>query len=120
VPGGGETLLLVDDDPALLRGLATALRRRGYRVIEASGAGDALLAAELHPGRIDLLVTEVSLPRLDGLQVARRLGARDPGIGMLFLAGAESGLPEVAPCLLKPFTPAALVRRVRAVLDGRG
>ncbi|MFH1465830.1 MAG: ATP-binding protein [Pseudomonadota bacterium] len=124
LPGGLETLLVVEDDPQVLRGLATLLRRRGYQVITAHGAGDALLAAELHDGPLDLLLADPCLERLNGFELARRLRARHPRLGLLFLTGAATDGPDDPlargeVCLIKPVSSGVLARRVREVLDRR-
>lgn len=125
LPGGLETLLVVEDDPQVLRGLATLLRRHGYQVIAAHGAGDALLAAELHDGPLDLLLTDPWLERLTGFELARRLRARHPRLGLLFLTGAATDGPDDPlargeVCLIKPVSSGVLARRVREVLDRGG
>lgn len=121
---GTETILFVEDDDHV-RGVACSiLRRQGYRVLEASNGGEALIACEQHPSPIHLLLTDVVLPRMTGRQLADRLLALRPEMRLLFMAsyideavdpaGAdESG----AACLQKPLTPDTVSRTVRDVLD---
>jgi PAS domain S-box-containing protein len=125
VPGGSETVLVVEDEP-IVRQLAVAtLRRAGYRVREAEDGEQALHAAdEIGLERVDLLFTDVVMPGLDGRALAARLRARRPGLRVLYASGYVGDLPAGAggepdaPLLAKPYTPADLARRVRRVLDG--
>ncbi|MDY3560118.1 PAS domain S-box protein [Gemmata sp. JC673] len=125
VPDGTETVLLVEDD-AEVRALAReVLRERGYTVLEAPGAGEALQTAAAHRGPLPLLVTDVVMPGMGGRQLAEALQWSRPGLRVLYVSGytddavVRHGVrsAEVA-FLQKPFTAAALARKVRAVLDG--
>ncbi|MGZ6269990.1 MAG: ATP-binding protein, partial [Candidatus Limnocylindrales bacterium] len=125
--GGSETILLVEDEPAVLSLMATVLRRQGYRVLTASDAAAAFQLAELEPGGIDLLITDVVMPGEPGSGLAARMHARWPDIPVIFMSGyAEQAvvrhgvLDGAAAFLSKPFDPALLTRRVREVLDSRG
>jgi len=126
-PRGSETILLVEDEPSLRSLAAEILRNQGYEVIEASGGDEALrLSEQGATSKIDLLLTDVIMPGMGGEVLAERLKAARPGIKVLFVSGhpddaiARDGViePEVA-FLQKPFTPVALARKVREVLDGR-
>ena len=124
VAGGSETILLVEDDPRVRRVSRRTLEEHGYRVIEASSGAEALMLAESWPAPIDLVVTDVVLPELNGRETAEALEVLRPGIRVLFVSGytadallhhrvTESG----APFLEKPFTVEALAGAVRAALD---
>jgi len=123
---GSETILLVEDDEQV-RGVACSiLRRQGYRVLEASNGGEALMACEQHPSPIHLLLTDVVLPRMSGRQLADRLLALRPEMKLLFMSGYTDEaihqgavLDSGATCLQKPLTPDMLSRTVREVLDRR-
>jgi two-component system, cell cycle sensor histidine kinase and response regulator CckA len=123
-PIGSETLLLVEDD-AMVRMLAVeALRLKGYRVIEASDGREALLAAQQHRTAIDLVITDVVMPRMTGRELAERLTSSSPQMRVLFMSGYpgslidQHGLLERGFDLLeKPFTPGTLITRVRQALD---
>jgi len=121
--GGGETILLVEDD-ALVRGLATRiLRARGYEVLEAGDLGQALAIEAAYDERIDLLLTDVMLPRGSGPDLAAKLLRRRPEVRVLFMSGyseetkADHGLMNAPNYVQKPLTPEGLLAKVREMLD---
>jgi CheY-like chemotaxis protein len=118
--------LLVEDDEPVRQLIRRVLLSRGYTVLEAGNAGEALLVAEDHAEPIDLLLTDIVMPRVSGLQLARRLRQARPNIAILCMTGysqvplGESDLAEMdAPILRKPVTPEALLLRVREALAAR-
>jgi PAS domain S-box-containing protein len=121
---GSETILLVEDD-ALVRALTrTLLKEAGYHVLEAESPEAALTLAEQHSAAIQLLLTDVVLPRMGGRQLADQLCAQRPGTKVLFMSGYTSdstlrhGVVDSAVDLLqKPFTRASLLRGIRGILD---
>jgi PAS domain S-box-containing protein len=123
---GTETILLAEDD-AILRPLARELLRKlGYAVLEGEDAESALAAARAHKGPIDLLVADVVMPGPSGRELARRLAEMRPQIKVLYISGytddaiVHHGMLEPGLHFLqKPFTPAALARKVRDVLDAK-
>jgi signal transduction histidine kinase/CheY-like chemotaxis protein len=125
LPRGGERVLLVEDEPAVRDLAARVLRGQGYTVVEASNGAEALELLRRGPaGQFDLLLTDMIMPRLGGMALAQQIAADNPGLKLLFMSGytdttaEQSGLLAVGiPYLQKPFTPGALARRVRAVLD---
>jgi signal transduction histidine kinase len=124
---GWETILLVEDDGSLLAMAREILEEHGYRVIEATGAHEAIEIAHRHPGPIHLLVTDVVMPGMNGRALAESLVAARPELRVLYMSGytddviAHSGVLESGTLLLeKPFTTLALLGRVRAALGGRG
>jgi CheY-like chemotaxis protein len=123
-PRGNETVLLVEDEPAVRDLAAGILRDCGYTVLEAGGGGEALAASDAHPGAVDLLLTDVVMPGMSGPAMADELRVRRPGVRVLFVSGY--GTKATAPkgqrvnFLQKPFSAAELARRVRRVLDDRG
>jgi len=123
---GDETILLVEDDPAVRAVTGKVLRESGYHVIEERGAGEALLASEKHAGPIDLLLTDVAMPHMNGPELARRLAAARPTMKVLCMSGYTDessvlhGVRESRIAYLqKPFAPDALASKVREVLDAR-
>jgi len=122
---GTETILLAEDDP-MLRPLAKGLLEKlGYTVIDAENAAIALEAARRHAGPIQLLVADVVMPGASGRELARQLEKTRPATKVLYVSGytddaiVHHGMLEPGLHFLqKPFTPAALARKVREVLDG--
>ena len=125
---GHETILLVEDEPAILRLLRRALEAQGYSVLAAEGPGEALRQARECAGDIHLLVSDVTMPGMNGRDLAKALLAHRPQMRQLFISGhtAEavvggSGLASGVDFLEKPFSVIALGAKVREVLDrGRG
>ena len=120
--GGGETVLLVEDDALVLEVNTRALAALGYRVLPCRGGAEALERTRSHGARIDLLVSDVVMPRMSGPALARALEALRPGLRTLFVSGYAEELMAAhprttAPFLPKPFTPRALAAKVREVLD---
>ena len=121
---GSETLLLVEDETTVRRLAHRILTRQGYTVLEAENGIDALRVCEEHVGDIDLVVTDVVMPEMGGGELAEKLKEVRPGTPVLMVSGyAEDavlrhGIAESQAWFLeKPFTPDALVRKVREVLD---
>ncbi len=122
---GKETVLLVEDEPGV-RGLVhNTLKLHGYTVLEARHGIEALLTGAKHMGPIHLLLTDVVMPQMSGPEVAERLAAVRPGLKVLYMSGypdhpifSQIGVAAHAAFLPKPFTPNALVQKVREVLDG--
>jgi CheY-like chemotaxis protein/anti-sigma regulatory factor (Ser/Thr protein kinase) len=123
LPVVGGTVLVVEDEGTLRALLDRCLTTAGFDVLSAADADAALEITDERNGEIDLLLTDIVLPRSDGRDLARRLRELRPGLAVLFMSGyADAVIPaegaaEVAGQLLrKPFTPTALVARVREAL----
>jgi signal transduction histidine kinase len=121
---GGETILLVEDDPALRKMAAEVLRDNGYRVLTAPSGADAMQIAAEHPGPLDVLLTDVVMPGMTGRELADQIVARYPRTRILYMSGytddavGNHGLHgQTLRVLQKPFTHDALVRHVREALE---
>ena len=124
LPRGSERILVVEDD-AMVRAVAVAiLTRQGYEVIAAESGPAALKQCERGGARIDLLMTDVVMPGMNGRELADTLQARRPGLRLLFTSGYTENvigqhgvLDEGVAFLGKPYTPRSLAAKVREVLD---
>ena len=121
---GTETILLVEDREEIREIAATTLRSLGYVVLEAEGSSSALTFVRDHSRPIDLLVTDVAMPGMNGFELADLIRSHRSGMKTLFVSGfldpePVSGKPleEDYAYLQKPFTPKALAARVRDLLD---
>lgn len=122
---GHETILLVEDEDAVRELVAQVLQASGYVVLAAAYGEEALDVAQLHPGPIDLLLTDVVMPGLSGPDVAARLAVSHHETAVLYMSGYTDHpvVLEAAAAshgfLQKPFTPDVLGRAVRECLDAR-
>ncbi len=119
-----ETVLVVDDEDEVRKLLVDVLGLGAYTVLEARDGEHALEIAESHEGTIELLVTDVVMPKMKGPEVADRLRARNPALQTLYISGYAEGetLPPLgknAHFLPKPFLPGELYRVVREILEAR-
>lgn len=124
---GSETVLLAEDADALRKLAQTLLERNGYRVLAAANGFEALAILRQRGKRIDLLLTDVIMPGLNGRELATRMALLQPGLKVLYMSGyadsaiADHGALEPGTHLLhKPFTEEVLIRKVRQVLDATG
>jgi len=119
---GSGTVLLAEDERALRRLSATVLGQAGYRTLEAADGQQALDLFTVHKNTIVMVVTDVVMPRMGGIELAKRLRQTHPTLPILFVTGyveQSDALHESAagtPVLLKPFSPDALLRAVAALL----
>jgi PAS domain S-box-containing protein len=126
VPRGTGTILLAEDEAAV-RGLASViLRSCGYQVLEAGDGPEALRLLQQRTGPLHLLVTDVMMPHMNGVQLAERVRQLRPDVRVLYISGYTDDImvPHGGPTtgqefLQKPFTPMSLAQKVRAVLDAR-
>ena len=122
---GTETLLIVENEPAIRNLLQMALRRNGYTVLAAESAREALEIVRSHAGTIDLLITDVVMPDMNGPELVKELATIRPETRTLFMSGymddalGEHGvLPSHANFIQKPFSPRVIAQKVRDILDG--
>jgi CheY-like chemotaxis protein len=120
---GGETILLVEDEPAVRRMAAEVLLSAGYHVLAAPSGADALRIAAKHEGRLDLLLTDVVMPGMTGPELARQFIIQFPRIRILYMSGYTDDAIEkhgvrgrTVPVLQKPFTHESLAQCVREAL----
>lgn len=121
---GTETILLVEDEEPLRKVVVELLVQLGYNVLSAAGGKDALAMAREYQGTIDVLLTDVLMPELNGPELAETLRATRPDMKVIFISGyaqgalAPAGILKPGTVLVnKPFTVRALSARLREVLD---
>ena len=124
LPGGTETVLLVEDEEMVRCMAKEILQESGYQVLEAQHGQEALLIAEQHPGAIHLMLSDVVMPQLGGRELAEQLTPRRREMKVLYMSGytddaiIHHGVLDAGTTFIeKPFTPHALTRKVREVLD---
>ena len=122
-PASGETILVVEDEEAVRQFTETLLEELGYRVLAADNGEHALETSEQYAGKIDLLLTDVVMPGIQGPQLARELLVKRPGIPILYVSGytdpkilADLHLEERMAFLQKPFSRDALREKIRDLL----
>jgi CheY-like chemotaxis protein len=116
---GNETILLVDDEPSILRATARMLEGRGYTVLSAPGPKEALALVRTHAGKIHLLLTDVIMPSMNGRDLAQEVVALRPQVRCVFMSGFTAEVLDGKPAvhfLQKPFTAEELSTKVRAAL----
>jgi len=124
--GGSETILLVDDTEMVRLVVTSMLESYGYTVLQAANGHEAIELAEQAQGSIDLLITDVVMPRMNGPELASLLVAAQPDLKVLFTSGYPSDqvrheiVAKRATFIHKPYLPAELAREVRGVLDRGG
>ena len=112
----------MEDEPALLVLISLVLRRAGYQVVPTETAAEALNFVNRLSGRIDLILTDLSMPGMNGAQLVESIRVISPYSRVLYMTGhspstaIESGVPEGADIMRKPFLPRDLVARVRRAL----
>ena len=122
-----ETVLVCDDDDEVRELLAGVLGLRAYTILKAKNGHEAIEVARSHPGPIHLLLTDIAMPGLGGVELAARLRERDPKLRVLYISGyaedADRLSRNLGPgtyFLAKPFLPGDLTRLVFSILEKRG
>lgn len=126
-PGGTETILVTEDEEAVRDLVSTVLREKGYQVLEASDSDEAFQVCDQHDGTIHLLVADVVMPKMSGLELAGRLRGVSPEMKVLYISGYANNeigqqgiLSQDTAFLGKPFTYDVLLSKVRELLDRPG
>jgi DNA-binding NtrC family response regulator len=121
---GEETILVVEDNDSLRSVVANALKKYGYRIMEADCGDQALSICERHREQIDLMLTDVVMPHMSGKELAGRLAPLHPKMRVLYMSGytddiiADQGLMDSAFWFLpKPFKVLNLIKKVREIFD---
>jgi DNA-binding NtrC family response regulator len=120
---GSETILLVDDEEGVRKLCRAVLQANGYHVLEADSGDSALVAYEKNAHKVDMLLTDVMLRQMNGFELGRTLGQRNPALKVLYMSGYRDSAIVTAPgqapaaFLHKPFTPDTLLAKIREVLD---
>jgi two-component system, cell cycle sensor histidine kinase and response regulator CckA len=121
---GTETILVAEDEDGVRSLTKEVLEKYGYTVLEASNGEEALRIAERHEGPLDLLLSDVVMPRMGGPELAQELLARRPAVKVLYMSGytdhpmVRRGVVNAGVAFLqKPFTPTVLVSRIREILE---
>lgn len=122
---GVETILVAEDEPALREKVREVLEAAGYRVLVSKDADDVIQIVMQHKGPVDLLLTDVVMPKLSGPQLAMQLQPLNPQMKVLYMSGypdpskLNAALESDAAFIQKPFTKQKLLHRLREVLEGR-
>ncbi len=126
VPGGSETILLMEDETSILNVTTAMLERVGYQVLPVSSPAQALSMAERHEGRIHLMITDVIIPEMNVKDLVKKIMALHPDMKILFMSGYTSDviahhgvLDEDVDFIQKPFSMDGLMAKVRETLDRR-
>jgi signal transduction histidine kinase/CheY-like chemotaxis protein len=124
LPGGGETILVVEDDSDLRRLMAQALKRQGYRALEAANGEEGLLVFDKYRQEIDLIVTDIVMPMMTGFELTDLLGPLCPQMKVVYISGypdnprlQQRNLISDANFIPKPFSLEDLATKIRRVLD---
>jgi CheY-like chemotaxis protein len=125
VPGGNETVLLVEDEETIRRLAVRALTNKGYSVLSAADGKEALKVLERHGRAVDLLITDVVMPGMSGRELAQAIASMNMVRRTLFISGftdeaiVNHGVLEAGLAFMyKPFSPDAILRKIRKILDG--
>ncbi|MEO6035374.1 MAG: PAS domain S-box protein, partial [Verrucomicrobiota bacterium] len=124
--GGSETLFLVEDEEIVRAMLCEVLRAQGYNVVEARHGPEAIELAGQHPGPIDLLISDMLMPEMNGWELAKRMVASHPELPVLYISGYSNEearhfgkFDGPAEFLQKPFRPDTFLGKVREILDAQ-
>lgn len=124
VEPGSLTILVVEDEQGIRELVREVLTNAGFQVLTAANGEEALRTVEAHGGPVELVLTDLIMPGVDGLQLARRLRTLQPGLKVVLMSGygedridEAGGLEGEASVLEKPFTGPKLLAKIRELLD---
>jgi len=123
LPPQNETLLIVDDEPLMTDVFRQFMSRRGYHVLTAASGEEALRVIDKETDGVDLIITDMTMPDVDGAQLARRLYERSPDVPVMIASGhdldpvAMGVTPNVVEVVRKPYQNRHLAERIRDILD---
>ena len=118
-------VLVVDDDAKVRRFAVRILEDAGYLVFQANDGADALAFVQANPGKLDAIVSDIVMPRLDGIELATRLSVADPDLPVVLMSGYgaqqldERGIAQPCSVLMKPFPPEHLLAEVERCTRSR-
>jgi two-component system, cell cycle sensor histidine kinase and response regulator CckA len=115
-------VLVVDDEPVLLQLVSMILKQNGHAVLSASSGVEALMVYSSYQSRVDLVLSDVMMPGMNGIELAERFRALNPNVKILLMSGYVSGnleLPADIELVKKPFLPNQLIELVEQTLAGR-
>jgi CheY-like chemotaxis protein len=122
--GAAETVLIVEDEDILRKLLVQILESNGYKVLQAANGTEAIAVGQGFADRIDLLLTDVEMPGMNGSELAKQLKLHNPEMKVLLMSGNtenwvshHGAIPGGASFIGKPFTPMSLARKIREILD---
>ena len=115
----GKTILIVDDERDILNLVTASLGPKGYQVLAANGGAQALQILDSHPDPIDLLLTDIMMPDMDGVALSEEVRRDHPSVHIVFMSGAADSdlLDQAQPLLLKPFKMDWLAEQLGALLE---
>ena len=121
---GNETILLVDDNEPVRASTGGILKLRGYRVLQAASGMEALKIADEYSGPIQILIADVMMPEMTGMELARRLKSKRPQVKVLYMSGfseetvrRESTFDPATSFIQKPASASILIQKIRDLLD---
>jgi two-component system, cell cycle sensor histidine kinase and response regulator CckA len=115
-------VLIIDDDGAVRQLVKLILQQKGYEVLLASNGLEGLMVYSTYHSRIDLVLTDIDMPEMNGIELANRIRDREPSKNILLMSGRPVGDPQRpdVPILPKPFRPDQLIDAVEAALGAAG
>lgn len=117
---GTETILIVEDETPLRNMLSTAFQRLGYEVIDAEDGVDAVEKYSQYRDRIDFVLTDIMMPRKDGISTYIDIKSINPDARIMFMSGffpSDMSVEKNIPIITKPFNPLDVAKKIRSILD---